>query len=145
MVRVYADIVGDLFHAGHVNFLREARALGDQLVVGVLSDDDVASYKRVPLLSLQERVTMVAACRYVDEVVAGSPLQPDLDFIRAQRIDLVVHGDDFDPATLDFFYRVPMQMGIFRTVPYTRGISTTEIMRRLMDRFRGELREESFG
>ncbi len=54
--RVYVDMVGDLFHAGHVAFLREARSHGDWLVVGVLSDETAASYKRRPIMTLAERV-----------------------------------------------------------------------------------------
>lgn len=49
--RVYVDMVGDLFHAGHVSLLREARRHGDWLVVGVLSDDTAASYKRRPIMT----------------------------------------------------------------------------------------------
>ena len=51
-VRVYVDMVGDLFHAGHVALLREARSHGDRLVVGVLSDETAASYKRRPIMTL---------------------------------------------------------------------------------------------
>ncbi len=54
--RVYVDMVGDLFHAGHVALLRAARALGDELVVGVLSDADAAAYKRTPVMTLEERL-----------------------------------------------------------------------------------------
>jgi cytidyltransferase-like protein len=57
--RVYVDLVGDLFHAGHVEFLRAARSFGDWLVVGVLSDDVVAAYKRRPITTLEERVAVV--------------------------------------------------------------------------------------
>jgi cytidyltransferase-like protein len=62
--RVYVDMVGDLFHMGHVEFLRSARAFGDWLVAGVLSDEVVASYKRMRIMTLAERVAVIAACRY---------------------------------------------------------------------------------
>lgn len=67
--RVYVDMVGDLFHAGHVSLLREARRHGDWLVVGVLSDDTAASYKRRPVMTLDEMVAVIESCRYVDEVM----------------------------------------------------------------------------
>lgn len=51
MVRVYADIVGDLFHYGHVEFLRQARALGDYLLVAICADEVVAPNKRRPILT----------------------------------------------------------------------------------------------
>lgn len=63
--RVYVDMVGDLFHAGHVSLLREAPGHGDRLVVGVHSDDTAASYKRRPIMTLDERVAVIEACRYV--------------------------------------------------------------------------------
>ena len=58
-LRVYVDMVGDLFHAGHVSLLGEARRHGDWLVVGVLSDDTAASYKRRPIMTLAERVAVI--------------------------------------------------------------------------------------
>ena len=51
MVRVYADMVADLFHHGHVLFLQRARSLGDYLIVGIHADDVVMSYKRRPILT----------------------------------------------------------------------------------------------
>ena len=63
MTRVYADMVGDLFHHGHVEFLRRARDLGDELVVGVHSDATAESYKRTPVMTMDERVRVVEACR----------------------------------------------------------------------------------
>ena len=61
-------MVADLFHHGHVDFLRRARLLGDYLVVGLLTNERVASYKREPVLTWKERKTVVESCKYVDEV-----------------------------------------------------------------------------
>ena len=72
----------------------------------------------------------MSGCRYVDEVLPDAPLGVTRDWIERHAIDLVVHGDDFSDEQLDSQYRAPIDMGIFRTVPYTRGISTSEIIRR---------------
>lgn len=136
MTRVYADLVGDLFHHGHVEFLRRARELGDELVVGVHSDATVESYKRVPVMTMEERIRVVEACRYVDEVIADAPLTVTADWIGRHRIDLVVHGDDLDDGDTRLMYAAPAAMGILRTVPYTRGISTSQILRRLRQKAR---------
>ncbi len=130
MVRVYVDMVADLFHYGHVDFLRKAHALGDYLLVGICSDEVVQASKWKPILNMEERVACVAGCRYVDEVVPDAPWIIDRAWIKKHNIDLVVHGDDYAQDRLEYIYKVPIAMGIFRTVPYTPGISTTEIIRR---------------
>ena len=134
MIRVYVDMVADLFHFGHMQFLKTARALGDYLLVGICADEYLESYKRKPILAMRERVVSVAGCRYVDEVLPNAPLMVDHAWIEKHKIDLVVHGDDYSQEQLEHYYEVPMKMGIFRTVPSTDGISTTEIIRRIMDR-----------
>jgi cytidyltransferase-like protein len=131
MTRVYADMVGDLFHYGHVRFLERAKKLGDQLVVGVHSDETVAEYKRSPVMTMPERIQVIAACQFVDEVIPDAPLVVDRDFIDEHELDLVVHGDDIDDDTLELMYRVPSDLGILRIVPYANGVSTTEIMERV--------------
>jgi len=130
MIRVYADMVADLFHHGHVAFLKQARALGDYLIVGVSGDDDATDGKRHPILTVEERVAVMAACRYVDEAIPNAPWRIDSDWIAQHHIDLVVHGDDYSKQELDYYYKVPIEMGIFRPIPYTYGISTTEIILR---------------
>lgn len=134
MTRIYTDVVGDLFHWGHVNLLKQLRTLGDYLIVGVNTDALVESYKRRPILTLDERVAMVSACRYVDEVIAGAPAPISVAFIREHKIDIVARGDDFSPESMDYWYGAPIQLGIFRTVPYTAGISTSAIIQRILDR-----------
>lgn len=132
--RVYADITGDMLHRGHIEFFKKAKEFGDVLVIGVLDDETVASYKRMPVMRLEERVAMVEACRYVDEVIAGPPLRLTAEWIKEHRIDYVVHGDDFDENSLADHYAVPLKMGIMKIVPYTKGVSTTDILSRIENR-----------
>jgi cytidyltransferase-like protein len=141
VTRVYVDMVADLFHGGHVQFLRQARDLGDELIVGVHSDETVEGYKRRPIMTMQERMAVVAGCRYVDEVLANAPLVLDEQWLTTHRIDLVVHGDDFDLAKATMMFGVAMEKGIFRTVPYTPGVSTSDLLERLRWRIEGEKEE----
>ena len=131
MTRVYADMVADLFHHGHVEFLRQASALGDHVIVGVNADDEAAAHKRRPIQVMEDRIAAVAACKYVDEVIPNAPWVFDATWIEKYQIDLVVHGDDFSDEQQNHLYRIPIEMGIFRTVAYTKGISTTKILRSL--------------
>lgn len=137
MKRVYVDMVADLFHCGHMEFLKQARALGDYLLVGLQSDETLVanSYKKgKPILTLEERVNSVAGCRYVDQVLPDAPIITDRVWIEKHDIQLVVHGDDFTQDQLMQYYAAPIEMGIFCTLPYTKGISTTEIIGRILER-----------
>ncbi len=136
--RIYVDGVFDLFHAGHVAFLEKARALGGPgatLIVGVITDED-ASWKRPPVIAHANRVAVVSACRAVDLVVSNPPLVVDGKFLDDHQIDLVVHGDD---DRQERFFKAAIDRGVMRYVPYTAGISTSEIIekveRRTADEF----------
>ena len=138
--KVYVDIVGDLFHAGHVEFLKKAKSFGDYLIVGILADDVVEGYKRQPVISLEDRVKVIQACRYVDEVVVAPPPHLTKEMIQELDIQYIVHGDDINPDLLQEHYGTAIELNVFRLVPYTEGISTTEIIRRIVERnHRGDL------
>jgi cytidyltransferase-like protein len=132
--RVYVDLVGDLFHAGHVELLRAARSFGDWLVVGVLSDEVVAAYKRRPIMTLEERVAVVRACRYVDEVVPAAPDVVTLEFLRDHDISAVVHGDDISDEAITTVYAEVDAAGMLRLVPRRTSLSTTELIERVRGR-----------
>jgi cytidyltransferase-like protein len=134
VIRVYADMVGDLFHYGHVRFLERARTLGDVLVVGVHSDETVSEYKRTPVMTMAERIQVIAACQFVDEVIPDAPLRITREFVEEHELDLVVHGDDLDEEVLGLMYGIPRDMGILTLVPYANGISSTAIMERVRRR-----------
>jgi cytidyltransferase-like protein len=129
-------MVGDLFHLGHVELLRAARAFGDWLVVGVLSDEVVMAYKRKPIMTLAERVAVIAACRYVDEVLPDAPFRVTPEFLEQHELSVVVHGDDISQQVIADVFGSIAAMGKLRLVTYTAGVSTTEIIRRVHERAR---------
>lgn len=131
--RVYVDMVGDLFHAGHVSLLREARRHGDWLLVGVLSDHTAASYKRRPVMTLAERVAVIEACRYVDEVIPDAPFEITEEFLDKHAITTVVHGDDLTPEGAESIYGPAVAAGRFVCVERTSDISTTQLIQRVLD------------
>ena len=141
-IRVYADVVCDLFHAGHVEFFRNARALGDRLIVGVVADEDAATYKPAPVMTHDERVAVVRGCRFVDEVLeTPAPLHCTRAFLDRIGADFACHGDDFPPAEIARWYGDLIPSGRIRVVPYTPGISSRAIVERVAQRLRdGSLR-----
>lgn len=130
-VRIYANMIGDLFHYGHMEFLKKASKLGTELIVGLVSDEVAAEYKRKPILSLPERVKSVQGCKYVHEVISDTPLVINEAFLLLHHIDYVVHGDDFDLTKLETYFLDPLLSNKMRIIPYTPGISTTEIIDRI--------------
>jgi cytidyltransferase-like protein len=131
--RVYVDMVGDLFHPGHVALLRAARDFGDQLVVGVLSDEVVTAYKRRPIMTMVERVAVIEACRYVDEVIPDAPYRLTQGFLDDHNLALVVHGDDVGADGFSDVYGPAVATGVLRLVPRVENISTTALIARIRD------------
>ena len=86
MVRVYTDMTGDLFHYGHVNALRQCKEYGDVLIVGVHSNKSVESYKRTPIMNMDERIKVIEACKYVDEIVREAPTVITEEYIKKYNI-----------------------------------------------------------
>jgi len=137
-ITIYADVVCDLFHHGHVEFFRQARALGDRLIVGLVSDRNVATYKPAPILTHAERVAVVRGCRFVDEVLAEPPpLHCTRAFLDEIGADYCCHGDDMGKKELAFWYGDLIPSGQLKVVRYTPAISTREIVARIAERLRG--------
>lgn len=91
--KVYMCFSTDVIHSGHINIIKKAAELGE-LIVGVLSDEAVASYKRFPLLTYNERKNIIANIVGVSSVVEQETLSYAKN-IRDLKPDYVVHGDDW--------------------------------------------------
>jgi len=120
-------------HYGHANALRQAKTLGDHLVVGVHSDEEISKHKGPPVMTLEERCEMVLACKWVDEVVPGAPYTTEMSYLDEYNCDFCVHGDDIVTSAdgVDTYHLVK-SAGRFRTVPRTTGVSTTDIVGRML-------------
>lgn len=128
---VFCDGVFDLCHAGHKIFMRNALKYGNRLIVGVCGDDELESYKRRPIMSLEERVNEVRLCKFVSQVIPNSPVSGVTEeMIRRHNIHFVVCGKEYDKEG-DTYYAVPRRLGILRTAPRTAGISTSILIARI--------------
>ena len=127
---VYVGMAADVIHPGHINVLKKANELG-KVTVGLLSDEAIASYKRVPYMNWKDRKQVVESLSYVEEVV----LQKTLDYgdnILSLKPDILVHGDDWKKGVQkDTRAKVIEYLssygGELVEVPYTVGISSTKI------------------
>ena len=136
-VRIFMDGAFDMMHYGHCNAFRQARAVGTYLVVGVNDDASITRCKGAPpVMDDAERLAMVASCKWVDEVVPNVPYVMNDEYlawvIQRYHIDYVVHGDD--PCIVDGrdVYESAQRAGKYRTIPRTEGVSTTEIVGRML-------------
>jgi cytidyltransferase-like protein len=134
-VRVFVAMVADLFHFGHVNYLREVRRLGDHLTVGVVSDRRAESYKRRPVMSFAERVAVVEACRYVDAVLELDDDVTD-DFMRRHDFHIRGYAVSSDAEEQRYFATLwrHLDPSFFHRIDYTPGISTSDILERVRSR-----------
>lgn len=85
-------------HFGHANSLRQAKALGHYLIVGVHDDEEITKNKGPPVFTEEERYKMVAGIKWVDEVVRGVPYVTTLETLDKNDCDFCVHGDDITCA-----------------------------------------------
>lgn len=136
-IRVYMDGCFDMMHYGHCNALRQARALGDQLVVGVVSDAEIIANKGPPVTPLHERMIMVNAVKWVDEVISDAPYAITEEFMKRlfdeYNIDYIIHGDD--PCVLPDgtdAYALAKKAGRYKQIKRTEGVSSTDIVGRML-------------
>lgn len=130
MKKVYVGMSADLVHPGHLNILKKAAELGE-VTVGLLTDKAIASYKRVPHMTYEQRKEVVESLRYVKNVIP----QETLDYtnnLMALKPNYVVHGDDWREGVqkntrqrvLD---TISQWGGELIEIPYTSGISSSQL------------------
>jgi len=136
MKKVYVGMSADLIHPGHLNIIKEAGKLGE-LTVGLLTDKAIASYKRLPYLTYEQRKIIVENIKGVNEVIA----QDTLDYVpnlKSLKPDYVVHGDDWKTGIQSQTRQRVIDTlkewgGELVEVEYTKGISSTQLNKSLKE------------
>ena len=131
---VFTNGVFDLLHRGHAEYLEEARALGDRLVVGVNTDASVRRLKGPsrPIVGEQDRAALVRALACVDLVVLFDDDTPER-LIEAVRPDVLVKGADYAPEAIVGREFVESHGGRVTTIALREGLSTSEIVKRIRE------------
>ena len=112
----------DLFHIGHLNLLKRAKALGDYLIVAVSSDEFNLGKGKVCQIKDTDRMQIVEAIRYVDKVIPETSWEQKIEDVKKYHVDVVVMGDDWK-GKFDFLKDYCEVVYL----PRTEGISTTQL------------------
>ncbi len=140
---IYTDMAVDLFHRGHIEFLKQVRGRypSDHLIIGVHSDAVVTSYKRLPIFSMEDRVEIISNTIFPDQVLPDVPLIITKEFIDKHKIDRVAYAaydGEYTEYQKEVAFKYPLEIGIMRAFPYYDGISTTVIIDRILKRNSGD-------
>ena len=133
-VRVFTSGSFDLFHIGHLNILEKSALLGDELIVGVSTDELIQHYKGMPpIIPFEQRMRIVSSIKCVTKVVKQVKLT-EIAQLERENIDIVTIGDDWKDKYLEGLEWIKQQPGK-RVVycPYTPGVSTTGIKKRIIE------------
>ena len=126
--KVYVGMSADLIHPGHLNILKAASELGE-VTVGILTDEAIASYKRLPYMTYEQRSEIVENLKNVHKVIPQNTLDYS-DNLYLQKPDYVVHGDDWKEGVQQSTRNKVIEIlsewgGKLIEIPYTEGISST--------------------
>jgi len=129
----YTTGVFDLFHKGHVNFLKAAKSFCDFLIVGATTDElSEQEKKKTPIINLEDRIAVLSACKYVDLAIPHN----NSDKIRAWnkiKFDVLIIGDDwYDSESYNMFEKQLKEKAVkVIYVPYTKGVSVAILRERI--------------
>ena len=134
---VFTNGCFDILHAGHTRYLREARKLGDALILALNSDSSVRSIKGPmrPIVPEAERAEVVAALDSVDYVTVFDELTP-LELIEFLRPDVIVKGGDWAEKDIVGAETVRKWGGRVAIMPEIEGASTTNIIDKVLQVYR---------
>ena len=128
---VYVGMAVDILHHGHINLLTEASKYG-KVIIGLLNDAAIESYKRKPINTFIYRKIVIENIKFVSKVVEQTTLdyRPNLEKYKP---DFIVHGDDWltgpqQQVRMQIQEQIKAWNGLIIDVPYTKDISTTDII-----------------
>ena len=127
---VYTSGTFDMLHYNHIKMLEYARALGDILIVGVNTDELVASYKSQPVIPFEERIALMKVLKFPDIVIPQDSLN-HANKVDKLKFDVFVVGDDW-AGKFDYLETQGVTVVYF---PYGKGISSSNLKKRIYDNY----------
>ncbi|MCL2155365.1 MAG: phosphoenolpyruvate mutase [Leptospirales bacterium] len=137
MKKIYLGMSADLLHPGHLNIIQKAKDLGGELIIGLLTDKAISSYKRLPFMTYEQRKIIIENIKGVNDVVPQETLDYTENLMKIKP-DYVVHGDDWKTGiqaeTRQKVINVLKEWGgELVEFTYTEGISSTKLKNALKD------------
>jgi D-beta-D-heptose 7-phosphate kinase/D-beta-D-heptose 1-phosphate adenosyltransferase len=138
MTIVFTNGCFDLLHSGHIQYLNEARLLGDYLIVGVNDDDSVRRLKGIerPILPLRERMEILSGLQMVDMLIPFSEDTP-VNLIKNIQPDILVKGGDYKIHEIVGHELVFESGGEVKVLDFKDGASTTNIIEKILNVYNG--------
>ena len=132
--KVYVGMSADILHKGHINLLNEASKYGT-VTVGLLNDEAIKSYKREPIINYKNRYIVISSLKMVYNIIEQKSKYWG-DNIKLIKPDYVIHGDDWNAGVMTDIKKNVVETlseigGELIEVPYTKGISTTDIINKI--------------
>ena len=127
---VYTSGTFDMLHINHLKMIEYARALGDILIVGVNTDELVASYKSMPIIPFEERIALMKAIKGPDIVIPQKSLD-HTDKVKKLKFDVFVVGDDW-AGKYDYLTDLGVEVVYF---PYGDGVSSSSLKKRIYENY----------
>lgn len=127
--KIYCCGVFDMMHKGHMELFEKMNKYGD-VVVGIIDDETVASYKRLPIMNHKERCETVKLAKYVTEIIPNCPLDTTLEFMKMHNIDLVAIGEEYFSPPYKY-YEECVKANKYLVISRCEGISSTDLINRI--------------
>ncbi len=127
---VFTSGTFDMLHFNHLKMLEYAKALGDMLIVGVNTDELVASYKSTPIIPFEERIALMKAIKGPDIVIPQKSLD-HREKVKNLKFDVFVVGDDW-AGKFDYLEDMGVDVVYF---PYGDGVSSSSLKQRIMENY----------
>ena len=138
--KIYIGGTFDLLHHGHIELFKAAKKMADIVIVSLNTDEFNAQYKgRRPIMSLEERISVISACKYVDKVDVNDGGPDSKPAILRNKPDYILHGDDWVGGSFmkqlgidnEFLKKNKIKL---KYLPLVKGISSTELRKRTRSR-----------
>ena len=141
MIVGYTTGVFDLFHKGHVNFLKAAKKFCDFLIVGVTTDELAKQEKiKTPIINLEDRINVLSACKYVDLAIPHNNSDKIQMWYRLKYEILLIGDDWYGSPSYNVFEEQLKEKGVkLIYIPYTRGVSTSRKLRQFFSLIREKI------